>query len=326
MPKISVIMPTYNGQLFIEQAINSVLCQSMSDLELIVVDDGSTDNTSAILEKISKIDPRLRIISRSLPSGGPTIPKNQALSVINSEYVCFLDHDDYYHQDKLKFMCDGMDTHPQWVAAFHDVQLVDVDQKKFQGTYLSNANFLDIASNYLNPIQDSWFECRPDFYNFMSLYYAAMHTDSVIIAPQRLLADPVSFRKCFRGSDDTDLWLRIGFQGTVGYLNTALAFYRQHENNLSTDKIKMTENAIELHQVNYMQAKHVLDTSQLAAYRKKILSYQLDLAYFLYTKKEFSKARSVYSEITKGGAMLNGIKGILKTYLFQFLPGLQNHQ
>lgn len=319
-------MPTYNGQLFIEQAINSVLCQSMSDLELVVVDDGSSDNTSAILEKISKIDPRLRIISRNQSSGGPTIPKNQALSVINSEYVCFLDHDDYYHRDKLKLMCDGMDTHPQWGAAFHDVQLVDVDQKKFQGTYLSNANFLNMASDYLDSLSDNWFECRPDFYNFMCLNYAAMHTDSVIIAPQRLLEDPVSFRKRFRGSDDTDLWLRIGFQGPVGYLNTPLAFYRQHDNNLSADKIKMTENAIELHQVNYMQAKHVLDASQLALYRKKIRSYQLDLAYFLYKKKEFSKARKVYSEIRKGGAMLKGIKGILKTYIFQFLLGLQNRR
>jgi glycosyltransferase involved in cell wall biosynthesis len=315
-------MPTYNGQLYIEKAVNSVLSQTMADFELLIVDDGSKDETPTILAAIAKNDPRVKVITRASASGGPTIPKNQALSQVNSPYVCFLDHDDYYHPDKLAQMCLGMDAHPEWVAAFHDLQLVDADEKPYSNTYLSNAEFLTVAADYLQPLKDGWFDCGADFYIFMSLRYAGMHTDSVILAPQRLLADPVSFRLRFRGSDDTDLWLRAGSQGAVGFLNTVLAYYRQHDNNLSSDKVAMAENGLELHRDNYLRAKPLFTRRQLVQYRRKLNSYQSGLAYFLYKDKQFSKARAVYADLTKQGVVIDGLRGIAKTLVFQVMNKL----
>lgn len=316
MPKVSVIIPTYNGEKFIEKSINSVLEQSISDLELIIIDDGSTDGTAQLIKKIAEKDDRVKLVLRKMASGGPTIPKNHALSLVESQYVCFLDHDDYYHPKKLEEMCNGMDKHPEWVAAFHDVQLVDADGKEFSGTYLSNANFLKIASHYMRPLEDNWFHCGEDFYKFMSLYYAAMHTDSVIIAPYKLLADPVSFRLRFRGSDDTDLWLRIGSQGPIGYLNSTLSYYRQHASNLSSDTLRMTENAIELHQSNYLQAKNRFDENELKKYRKKINSYKLYLGYIFYKEGKHLKSIRTYTETMLNGHLIRGFKGAIKSTLF----------
>lgn len=322
MPKVSVVMPTYNGQLYIEKAVNSVLSQTLTDLELLIVDDGSKDETPVLLANIASKDSRVKVITRASASGGPTIPKNQALSQVNSPYVCFLDHDDYYHPDKLAQMCAGMDAHPEWVAAFHDLQLVDADEQPFLGTYLSNAEFLTNAVDYLQPLQDEWFDLGAGFYAFMSLRYAGMHTDSVILAPQRLLADPVSFRLRFRGSDDTDLWLRVGSQGAVGFLNSVLAYYRQHDNNLSSDKVAMAENGLDLHRDNYLRAKSFFTGSQLQQYRRKLVSYQSDFAYFLYKDKQFVKARAVYSDLIKQGVIVDGLKGAAKTVVFQLMNSL----
>jgi len=325
VPKVSVIMPTFNGQLYIKQAINSVLNQTMADLELLIVDDASKDDTPTILANLVKKDPRIKVITRTSASGGPTIPKNQALSQVNSPYVCFLDHDDYYHPDKLAQMCAGMDLHPEWVAAFHDLQLIHEDERFFSGTYLSNADFLTAAADYLHPLQDGWYDCGTDFYTFMSLRYAAMHTATVILAPQRLMADPISFRLRFRGSDDTDLWLRTGSQGAVGFLNTVLAYYRQHDNNLSSDKIAMTENAVRVHQDNIIRAKQFFNHHQLAQYRHKLLIYQLTLGYFFYKNKQFANAQNVYIDLISQGYWWAGLIGMAKNFLFKSLDKLKSN-
>ncbi|HRF44128.1 MAG TPA: glycosyltransferase [Candidatus Competibacteraceae bacterium] len=319
MSKVSVIMPTYNGERFIGRAIDSVLEQSMTGFELILIDDGSIDHTPELLSSYALKDCRIRVIRRETSSGGPTIPKNLALSLImDSDYICFLDHDDYYHPNKLELMCAGLDKHPEWVAAFHDLQLVTTDGQFFDGTYLSNAGFLSAASKFLrSTAEEGWYDCGTDFYVFMSLRYAAMHTDSVIVAPLRLLKDPIGFRQRFRGSDDTDLWLRIGAQGSIGFLNLVLAYYRQHGNNLSFDLLAMNENAIEVHENNYLHARHFFSRKQLIQYRHKIASYQTNLGYQFYRQGRFFESRLAYTNAIRKGDIIQGFLGILKTYILQ---------
>ena len=90
MPKISVIMPVYNGESFIEQAIQSLLFQSFDDWELIVVDDGSTDSTPIILQKLNDI----RINTIWQENRGEAGARNTALNHVTGEYLAFLDADD----------------------------------------------------------------------------------------------------------------------------------------------------------------------------------------------------------------------------------------
>lgn len=98
MVKISVILPIYNSDKYIRKAVESVLAQSFSDFELIIVNDGSTDNTLNILNDFD--DSRITIINQS--NQGPGASRNNALDIINGEYVMFLDSDDWYHPDALK--------------------------------------------------------------------------------------------------------------------------------------------------------------------------------------------------------------------------------
>jgi glycosyltransferase involved in cell wall biosynthesis len=317
-PKVCIITATYNGERYIERTIDSVLRQTLTDFEYIVVDDGSTDATPMLLETAAARDPRIRVVSQPKPSGGPTVPKNVGLAIARAPYVCFLDHDDYLHPEKLMLMCEGLDRHPDWVAAFHDLQLVTAEEVPHKGTYLSNSNFRVAAADLMTPAGDGWFDCDADFYTFMSLQYAAMHTASVILAPRRLMKDPVSFRERFKGCDDTDLWLRVGFQGKIGYLDKILSYYRIHDTNLSGDTISMTKMALEVMEENYLRGRARWSQSEQDQYKQKIHTYRLDLAYALRKQRRYREAGDLYFSVMRYGKIGDALNGLLRMAAAKF--------
>jgi glycosyltransferase involved in cell wall biosynthesis len=99
-PFFSIIIPTYNQAHFLPQALNSVLAQTDGDWEAVVVNDGSTDSTSEILEKYAQEDPRFHIIHK--PNGGVAAALNDALRHVRGEWICWLSTDDFFELDKLE--------------------------------------------------------------------------------------------------------------------------------------------------------------------------------------------------------------------------------
>lgn len=106
MDKVSIITPAYNAELNISQAINSVLSQRYDDWELIVVDDGSTDETANVVEGFLSIDSRIRLIRQE--NGGPASARRTGVSTAEGRFLAFLDSDDYWLEDKLKTQLDFM--------------------------------------------------------------------------------------------------------------------------------------------------------------------------------------------------------------------------
>lgn len=98
MSKITVILPVYNSEKYIKKAVKSVLKQTFTDFNLIIVNDGSTDNTGKIINEFN--DSRIKIISQS--NQGPGAARNNALKLVDSDYVMFLDSDDWYHPEALE--------------------------------------------------------------------------------------------------------------------------------------------------------------------------------------------------------------------------------
>lgn len=95
---VSVIMPAYNSEVYIRESIDSVLAQSFTDFELIVVDDGSTDATAAIVQRV--MDQRVRLIRQ--PNRGVSVARNTGLEAARGQFITFLDSDDLYYPDFLK--------------------------------------------------------------------------------------------------------------------------------------------------------------------------------------------------------------------------------
>lgn len=110
-PRVSAFMTVYNGDLWIEEAVRSVLDQSEPDFELIVIDDGSTDDTRKILESI--IDPRIHLIHKE--NEGLGLPLNPWLRRCTGEYIMRLDGDDICDPERMRLQADFLDEHPDVV-------------------------------------------------------------------------------------------------------------------------------------------------------------------------------------------------------------------
>jgi len=120
---VSVIIPTYNWAGGIEKTIRCVLRQSISDLELIVVDDGSTDNTAAVVNSIE--DKRLKFYHKN--NEGPAAARNFGLDEAKCQYIAFLDHDDQWPENFLEVMTNALNKNPEYNAAYCNITLIKND-------------------------------------------------------------------------------------------------------------------------------------------------------------------------------------------------------
>jgi len=295
MPKVSIIMPVYNGEHYIAKAIASVLAQRTVDLELIVSNDGSTDRTLEVVETIVKQDSRVCVMTRP-NSGRPSFPKNDALAIARGQYIGFLDHDDLYDADRTHQMVAGLDSHPEWVAAFHDLRLIDSVGTALPGSYLTDANFLQRAGPYLTPLQHDWFECGESFFIYQSLVTAALHTQSVLIAVNRLPPKTVHFNTDFMICEDTDLWIRLGLLGKMGFLNRVLSSYRQLETSITKNQERFFADSVRMHQANLKRIQPQLNNEQLRQYRGKIAGGLEALGYARSEQGRMGEARDAYHQ------------------------------
>ena len=108
-PKVSVILPCYNGEKYLRQCVDSILNQTMADLELICVDDGSSDSTLVILENYRAVDDRVRVLTQA--NAGAGAARNNGLRHARGEYLSFLDADDFFEPDMLREAVDAAEQY-----------------------------------------------------------------------------------------------------------------------------------------------------------------------------------------------------------------------
>src|SRR5262245_52780416 len=107
MPLVSVIMPAFNAERFIQESIESALAQTLADIEVIVADDASIDQTSAIVAKLARGDSRIRLLAAERNSG-PAAARNRAIEAASGRYISFLDSDDRWLSHKLERQIEAM--------------------------------------------------------------------------------------------------------------------------------------------------------------------------------------------------------------------------
>jgi glycosyltransferase involved in cell wall biosynthesis len=148
--KISVILPVFNEEKYIAQAIESVLSQSLEDFELIIVNDGSTDNTLNIINSYS--DTRIKLINQS--NQGPGASRNSALKIASGDYIMFLDGDDYYCRDALEKAYDEITSKNTDISIFQIIKYDGVEYS--ENSWFNLDNFPKEFENHVfNP-----HECR----------------------------------------------------------------------------------------------------------------------------------------------------------------------
>ena len=142
MPKVSIILPTYNGANEIARSINSVLCQTYTDFELIVIDDGSTDNTQEILFQF-KENNKIKLFWQE--NKGTSEARNLGLEKADREYIAFQDSDDIWREDKLEKQISIITSDPDCGIVYSDMKRVLQNGKEFylEVPIISNNNVIN---------------------------------------------------------------------------------------------------------------------------------------------------------------------------------------
>jgi glycosyltransferase involved in cell wall biosynthesis len=314
MPRVSIVMAVYNGARHIDQALDSLAGQSFADLEIIVVDDGSTDATATIVARRAAADARIRLVTRA-NAGRPSIPRNDGLALARGDYVGFLDHDDFSHPERLAVMVDALERQPGWIAAFHDLDLVDADGAPLGRTLLEASAFRARAADLMLPRGAGRFELAEGFGRFASLYSAGMHTQSVLIARARTDFAALRFDPRFAIVDDTDLWMRLALAGTIGFVDRVLGGYRQHPGSLMTRRRAYLEDNARLHAQNYERVRSHFDAATLAMYRERIGAHHASLAWHLLNGGQPAAARAALRDAERWWPSAAHRRMLLRTWL-----------
>lgn len=118
MIKISIIIPIYKSELFLGKCIDSILQQSIQDFELLLIDDGSPDNSGSICDDYAKHDTRIKVIHQN--NQGASSARNKGLDIAVGEWICFVDSDDYVDSEYLSNLLSGVNNHTDIVYSNYD--------------------------------------------------------------------------------------------------------------------------------------------------------------------------------------------------------------
>lgn len=146
MPEISVIMCAYNAEKTILESINSIIIQSFSDIELIIIDDGSTDNTKKIIDNVK--DSRILFLQQE--NTGPSVARSNGIKNSRGEYIAILDADDVAFQNRLEMQISFLQNHPDYVLIGSNAEVVDRNNEYI---YTSNLplSWEEIKNCFPNP-------------------------------------------------------------------------------------------------------------------------------------------------------------------------------
>ncbi len=219
-PFFSVIIPTYNRATLIVKAIDSVLHQSFSDWELLIVDDGSTDDTKEVVSNYK--DARIKYHFKE--NNERSAARNRGIELSTGLYVCFLDSDDYYLENRLDVL------HQEIVSRNNPVAMFFTDISFTDGIVLKYDFIFDNIFDYL-------------LENIIGVPQAVIHSD---------ILNKIKFNESFFIAEDLELWLRIALHYPVVYLPgkpTVVAL--QHDNRTVNEK-KFNQGAERLKVLKYI--------------------------------------------------------------------------
>ena len=293
-PRHSVDIPAYNVERFILEAIDSVLSQSFRDLELIVVDDGSTDGTAAVVERRAAEDARVRPI-RQHNSGRPSVPRNRGIREARGEIVAFLDGDDWFLPDRLSAVVEIFDSWPDVDIVLNDLLSCDDAGRPSSRTYLQRFGFPGSARDVLRPMGGDVFLSEAGLlYRYASAIFCPMLMPTVSVRADRLRREPIWFREDMRCGEDIDLWFRLLLDTPVVYIDRPLAVYRYRSDSTTQDRAEFYLGTLRAHEMNLAAGGARLTTAERARYVGRIADRYQHLGYHYLVHGDAARARASY--------------------------------
>ncbi len=212
-PRVTVLMPAYNAARFIREAIDSVLRQSFSDFELLLVDDGSSDDTLAIVQ--SHRDPRIRIV-RHERNLGVAQARNTGVREARGAYVAMLDSDDHAHPERLAQQVAFLDHHADHAVVGSWARQVDERNRRL--------------APIIRPVRSRTVRAR--------LLLAACFSNTTVMGRRSVLLE-YPYQADLRVAEDLDLWARLSRKYELANLPAFLTRYRKHPAGISKQNLAL---------------------------------------------------------------------------------------
>ena len=224
-PLVSVVIPAYNSQQFICEAIDSVLRQTHPQLEIIVVDDGSTDDTVAA---VARFGDKIRLIEQI--NQGSAVARNSGISAARGALIAFLDADDVWHPKKLELQIDAMRT-----------SRCKMVYSKFLFWRTQPGGTRHAAAElFTNPTDDAKSTADvPSGWLYAQLMRDCIVWTSTVVVEKKMLRAVGGFNPDLRKGQDWDLWLRLSQAGTWTGVAEYLALYRIHGSSITHKRSKI---------------------------------------------------------------------------------------
>lgn len=223
MPKISVIIPTYNCAKYLSQAIESVLSQTYIDFEIVIVDDGSADDTKSLVERyMQKFPEKISYIYQD--NKGLACARNVAIRNSRGLYIALLDADDIFLPDRLQLGVEALDQNPEVGLCHANITRIDEDGKFIR-----------------TPVRDERF-LSGSIFDYIFLRRANVSVPTILFRRSCIEVVGEFDESLTRlGCEDREFCLRVAKSYKFFYINKVLAYYRERSNSMSQDLEKMTK-------------------------------------------------------------------------------------
>jgi len=279
--RVSVIVPVFNGEKYIGETLRSVFSQDYANLEVIVVNDGSTDAT---LQEILPFRDHSNFIYLEQPNRGVSAARNKGLMCATGEFVAFLDHDDLWLPQKIRLQVEYLTSHPEVALVHSDYSAIDANGSP---TYL-----------YRSP---RW-PTNVEGYCFKDLFIRNRLALLTVMVRTACLDRVGEFNEKITAAEDYEMWLRLAWYYPFGYLSERLAYYRLHDSNASCNKLNME--LMELFVIDSILAKFPevsrIIRRRLVRERLGELNYSVGSLY-MWLQRDFTTARRFYLQAFKAG-------------------------
>ena len=219
MPFFSVVIPLYNKENYIQNTIESALNQTFIDFEIIVVNDGSMDNSLNIVEN----NKDSRIKTHSIKNSGVSRARNIGIQKAKSDYIVFLDADDLWEENHLEELFKLLKAHPYCGIYAMGYFKIFNNSKPIKASFHGHDNFCGIVENF-----------------FLASSIDCIAWTSAVMIPKTIFNTIGGFNENMRSVQDTDLWIRIALKYKVAFCSkpTAYKVIRNEENHLSNYAFK----------------------------------------------------------------------------------------
>lgn len=228
LPQVSILIPTYNHSQYVLETLDSVFAQTYLDYEIIVINDGSPDDTRQVLQPLVR-ENRIQYIEQE--NQGQAAARNRGLALARGKFIAFLDDDDLWPPDKLGWQVAFLQSHPD--VAFVSGEVQDIDEK---GQAIGSQINLPKTANF-----ETLFNGNP----FIS-------PGQILIRTARL-REIGGLNENLWGTDDYDLWFRLAKRGKIAVRPQLSLYYRRHSGNASNNTFKMFVNCIKTVEIQLEQ-------------------------------------------------------------------------